>query len=189
MRVSREQGKEQTRRALLTAAHAMFAGEGYHATTLDRVAETAGFTKGAVYSAFASKADLFLEVYEERLHARAARAGAAAARITSIGDFARAGSSEWERVLREDRGWTAALTEFWVFASRDEALRDRFLIAHRAWRNELASLVGTISGRSPEEAERVAITVIALGNGLALEGLLGEDVSGVLSAAMQQVLR
>ncbi len=36
------------------------------ATTLDQVAEEAGHTKGAVYSAFESKADLFLAIFEER---------------------------------------------------------------------------------------------------------------------------
>ncbi len=55
-----------TRRHLMDAAAVVFAREGFHRASLDDVAATAGFTKGAVYSNFASKDDLFLAVFEDR---------------------------------------------------------------------------------------------------------------------------
>ena len=53
-----------TRRHLLEAAGVVFARQGFHGATLDEVAATAGFTKGAVYSNFTSKDDLFLALGE-----------------------------------------------------------------------------------------------------------------------------
>lgn len=44
-----------TREALLTAAHGLFAAKGYEATTIDEIASTAGFTRGAFYANFGNK--------------------------------------------------------------------------------------------------------------------------------------
>ena len=56
-----------TRQHLLDAAAIVFARNGFHGSTLDEVAATAGFTKGAVYSNFTSKDDLFLELLDDRI--------------------------------------------------------------------------------------------------------------------------
>ena len=55
---SREEQKAKTRQALLVAAADVIAKHGIEAASLDRIAEHAGLTKGAVYSNFASKEDL-----------------------------------------------------------------------------------------------------------------------------------
>lgn len=49
---------------LINAARELFVENGYAATSLDAVVETAGVTKGALYHHYASKADLFAAVYE-----------------------------------------------------------------------------------------------------------------------------
>ena len=56
-----------TRRHLLDAARIVFAENGFHGTSIDEVAARAGFTKGAVYSNFKSKDDLFLAVLDDHL--------------------------------------------------------------------------------------------------------------------------
>ena len=61
-----ERRREMTRRHLLDAAAIVFAREGFHGATLDEVAKLAGFTKGAVYSNFKSKDDLFLALLEQK---------------------------------------------------------------------------------------------------------------------------
>ena len=38
---------------------------GYHATSLDDIASDAGYTKGAVYSTFGSKAELFFALFDD----------------------------------------------------------------------------------------------------------------------------
>src|SRR2546421_6018513 len=56
-----------TRRYLLDAAAIVFTQRGFHGSTLDAVAAAAGFTKGAVYSNFKSKDDLFLALLDDRI--------------------------------------------------------------------------------------------------------------------------
>ncbi len=64
--LTRARRREMTRRHLMDAAATVFARQGFHRASLDDVAAVAGFTKGAVYSNFASKDDLFLAVFEDR---------------------------------------------------------------------------------------------------------------------------
>jgi len=184
--MTRAESKQQTRAAVLAAAREVFARDGFHGATLERVAEEAGFTKGAVYSAFDSKADLFLAVYEARLAERAVRAEAVPP--TRLEDSARAAADEWRHVMRTERAWSAALTEFWVHASRDEDLRERFRAAHRSWRRTMAASIEAAAAaegrRLPIPAERTATAIMALGNGLALEGLLGDDEGDLLDVVI-----
>src|SRR3954447_648557 len=59
-RLTREESKARTRQELLRAASRLFLRNGFVATSLSDIAEEAGLTKGAVYSKFESKEDLFL---------------------------------------------------------------------------------------------------------------------------------
>jgi AcrR family transcriptional regulator len=61
---NREEKKAATREALLDAATKVFARQGYVAASVDEVAWEAGMTKGAVYSNFGSKDELFAAVIE-----------------------------------------------------------------------------------------------------------------------------
>src|SRR5207237_5785448 len=66
-RLTPEDKKARTRAHLIDAAAAVFARRGLVAASLDEVAEEAGLTKGAVYSNFDSKEDLFQAVIDDRL--------------------------------------------------------------------------------------------------------------------------
>lgn len=61
-RRSREEKKQATRDAILESAATLFAEEGIERTSLEQIAEHAGYTKGAVYSNFASKHELIMAV-------------------------------------------------------------------------------------------------------------------------------
>ena len=61
-----ERRRQQTRDTLIQAAAQVFAERGFHGASLDEVARVAGFTKGAVYSNFKGKDDLFVAVLESR---------------------------------------------------------------------------------------------------------------------------
>jgi AcrR family transcriptional regulator len=61
-RLTREQSKDQTRLRLLDAAQAIFMKKGFVATSVEDIAEAAGYTRGAFYSNFGSKPELFLEL-------------------------------------------------------------------------------------------------------------------------------
>ncbi|SIT42352.1 Transcriptional regulator [Paraburkholderia piptadeniae] len=61
-RLTREQSKDQTRLRLLDAAQAIFMKKGFAAASVEDIAEAAGYTRGAFYSNFRSKPELFLEL-------------------------------------------------------------------------------------------------------------------------------
>jgi AcrR family transcriptional regulator len=54
-----------TRQRLLTAASAIFAERGMHGATVEDICEAAGFTRGAFYSNFASKEELFFALLRQ----------------------------------------------------------------------------------------------------------------------------
>ena len=55
----------QRRRQLLDTALEVFANEGFHATSMNDVADAAGVTKPVLYQHFASKRELYLELLED----------------------------------------------------------------------------------------------------------------------------
>ena len=55
----------ERREQLLSVALDVFAGEGYHQTSMNQIAEAAGITKPVLYQHFASKRELYLALIEE----------------------------------------------------------------------------------------------------------------------------
>src|SRR5215469_13120046 len=76
MGIVRTKRKAETRALLLEAGLRLFAEQGISPATLDDVAAEAGFTKGAIYRQFRSKAAFILAIFEQ--YAAVARAGAGA---------------------------------------------------------------------------------------------------------------
>lgn len=63
-RLTREQSRARTRERLLASAAVVFTREGYAGASIDRIAEEAGYSKGAMYSNFASKDELFFAMFD-----------------------------------------------------------------------------------------------------------------------------
>ncbi|TKC87794.1 TetR/AcrR family transcriptional regulator [Trinickia terrae] len=61
-RLTREQSREQTHRRLLDAGKEIFVKKGFVGASIESIAEAAGYTRGAFYSNFSSKSELFLEL-------------------------------------------------------------------------------------------------------------------------------
>src|SRR5579859_2973858 len=61
-RLTREDSRELTTQRLLDAAQKLIAKKGLSATSVEDIAEAAGYTRGAFYSNFNSKGDLFIEL-------------------------------------------------------------------------------------------------------------------------------
>jgi AcrR family transcriptional regulator len=177
VRLTRAQAKEQTRERLLEAAERVFVERGFHAATLDQVAEEAGYTKGAVYSAFASKADLFLEIFEERSRRRAEEFSALAVHARSMADFYPAGVDRSIQTMREEREWSMLLVEFEVHAARDPALCERLAGIQRALRSSMGEAIEVAVAASGERLamppEQLMVAIVALSNGFILEGMTG----------------
>jgi AcrR family transcriptional regulator len=128
------------RRQLLAAARDVFGELGYARASLDEIADRAGFTKGAVYSHFRSKADLFVSLLEERIAQRAARQREQATTTMTATDVA-AMVRQVVSLSRADPRWRLAVLEVRVVAARDEELNARYAAAHQA---ALDGLVETV---------------------------------------------
>ncbi|HET6317944.1 MAG TPA: TetR family transcriptional regulator [Chloroflexota bacterium] len=165
-RLTRVERQQRTRDDLLQAAAVVFARRGFAAASLDEVADDAGYTKGAVYSNFNSKEELFLAVLENRLRDQ----------VQFFHDLARQATADrgqdlpglLPRLDDADEVWCLLEFEFWLYALRNPSLRARVAELYRDYRKRLAPVAapyqtGTLS------AEEVVATAIALYHGLTLQ--------------------
>jgi AcrR family transcriptional regulator len=148
-RLTRAERKEQTRTDLIEAARGVFRRRGFHAASLDEIAEEAGYTKGAVYSNFADKDDLFIAVFEAHLQDRARAVVDVVLDEERIEDSYHAVARFIVQADRREPEWAPLLLEFWAHASRKRTLRaavaerqERFLERIGEVLEELASRHG-----------------------------------------------
>lgn len=64
MRLTREQSQARTRERILQTAGDVVARDGYDGASVERIAESAGYSKGAFYSNFSSKQDVLDHLLE-----------------------------------------------------------------------------------------------------------------------------
>ncbi len=126
-----EMRREQTRTYLLDAAAAVFAARGFHGASLDEIAEAAGFTKGALYSNFGSKAELFLAMADRREQARFSELLRAAQSQSDPARRQAAMREAYRRVAPKEAEW-ALWQEFELHALRKPELRERLAQRERA---------------------------------------------------------
>ena len=140
VRMSRAERREQTRQELLTAAEACFVSRGFHASSVDQVAERAGYTKGAVYSNFTSKEDLFFAVYERRVEQVLTEVAPGLRQLGAERAFDQLATGAMHRRDPDD-GWRAVFFEFWAHVVRHPELRERFAAIHARFLEPLADAV------------------------------------------------
>ena len=66
---TRGERQAETRRQILDAASQAFARKGYHGASVGEIAETAGYTTGAIYSNFGGKEEVFVELIDAHIAA------------------------------------------------------------------------------------------------------------------------
>jgi AcrR family transcriptional regulator len=180
-RLSRAEQNDRNRALLFAAARRVFLARGYHAATLEQIADEAGFSKGVVYSRFASKADLFLALLEDRIAERAAQNAQAARDLAGSGDF----TGLFELAQRAERaapGWRLLVTEFRIHAARDPELNRRYAALHARTADGIARALAMISERGAEDLpfppRQLAELLLAVEAGLALEQQASPDALG-----------
>jgi AcrR family transcriptional regulator len=173
-RLSRAEQNDRNRALLLAAALRVFLARGYHAATLEQIADEAGFSKGVVYSRFDSKADMFLALLTDRIAERAAQNAAVAGQLARSGDMAGLLALAWQ-AERAAPGWRLLVTEFRVHAARDPQLSRRYAAAHARTVDGIAGVLASISERNGHALavppRHLAELLLAIETGLALEQL------------------
>jgi AcrR family transcriptional regulator len=153
-RIPRLVRTEDTRRRLLEAARRVFLRRGWAATSLEMIVREAGLTKGAVYSRFRSKADLFLALLEERIAERIADIQAVAAAEHGPAGLAAAIGRRWDDSMPAELAWHRVGIEFRLHAARIPALNRRYAALHARLRHAIADI---IEGEARENGQTLAI--------------------------------
>jgi AcrR family transcriptional regulator len=182
-RLTREESKAKTRQLVVDAAYKLFRRKGFAGTSLDEIATEAGLTKGAVYSNFANKEELFLSFLN-----------------TDHGDLDALGDTSipYDERMRQigakfahdypaDPLDVALSLELKAFALRNPQLRDAWatalLIAMDSTMEAAAELLGEDSAGAPPLDREHALIAQALADGLrelrsVVPELVTEDVFG-----------
>lgn len=185
--VRRRPARDEVRRALLDSAARVFARHGIDAASLDDVAADAGFTKGAVYSNFGSKQGLVDALVADRttaylrLGTGAADALERADGAGSLPDRARALGDELTAATHDQRDWHLLLFELWQRSVRtgdaDDSLREQRRALLAGIEEAVAGHAQRAGARLPLPPRELAVVLVALVNGLAMERMLApEDV-------------
>ena len=173
--------RRQTRDHLLDAAAQVLSERGYHGATLDEVAAKAGFTKGAVYSNFKNKEDLFLALLdsmrEREMEALQKTIDAsevpAASRLEDFVAFMR------EPAMPHDFSWIALYLEFCLYAMRNPSARQRLVELQDASIDSVAEILETERARNgihtDESPRQLARIVEAFTRGLSIMRELDPD--------------
>jgi AcrR family transcriptional regulator len=167
--------RAHTRARLLRAASKVFAERGYDRASLDDVAAAAGLTKGAVYSSFASKDELFYALMAERIGERLALIAEAVDRQNTPETMTADAGSQLVGLISSQAEWHLLFIEFWARAVRDPRLREEFARHRRAAREVIARFLeqqaAQVGVDLPATADQLAVAVLALSNGIAIEHL------------------
>ena len=191
-RLTRAEKRERTYEELILAAEKLFTGQGFHATSVDEIAFEAGYTKGAVYSNFESKEDLFFVVYERRADLAVAEIEQILRENGPAAGLELLASDATHRRGRED-GWLAVYFEFWAHIVRNPSLRQRFARIHARVAEPTNAAIERIAEERdivmPVEARSLNVAMIAMVSGLSLERLTQPDVVDVgLGARMVRLV-
>ncbi|MBG6213774.1 MAG: TetR/AcrR family transcriptional regulator [Cryobacterium sp.] len=174
--------RTDVRADILRAATDQFFESGYLGTKLDDVATRAGYTKGAVYSNFGSKQDLFGSILNERL------ATLLSGRLATIlGDEVRLDDAALARIARrlaetliDDGPWHLLLMELAVHAARNPQAADLYRESRQSVRLALGAVFlerADQFGIDPvaHRVDVLAPLIMSATNIMALEGLLDPD--------------
>jgi AcrR family transcriptional regulator len=180
-RLTRAEQQAQTRGALLDAAARVFLERGFAGASVEAIANDAGYSRGAFYSNFESKEQLFAELLQQRVYERyramAKEAQAPRGERPSLRDV----GEQLAAIQREREGqWLFRLwLELLAHAGRDERFREiaaGFWRANRAASTEAIAAAFAEQGSSPPAApDHLASAMIALDIGLAIQHFADPD--------------
>ncbi|MFD0365732.1 TetR/AcrR family transcriptional regulator [Nocardia sp. GCM10030253] len=178
-RLTRSESQARTRADLIATARDLFLAEGYAKTSLERVAEEAGYSKGAVYSNFRTKKELGLEVLG-LIHAT---------KFQEVTDLIAAGDTledrlerfqEWAERTIGDVGWTLLEFEFATVARDDPELQAALVSSLGMVRGAVAaqvqSLSDTVGIPLPMPAEDAASAILSMGIGLGMQRAIDPSI-------------
>ena len=189
-----ERRRQRTRDALLDSAAKVFAERGFQGASLDEIAATAGYTRGAIYKHFADKEELLHEVCV-RLNERAF----AEFDELPIGDDwldttdLDAVTRQWTSMVERDAEFRIVMLEFQLHAYRNPELRERVRAFARANRHAIADYLTRRAAEAGEDlavdAEQLAAVFGISSDGFAQMALIDPDAASQYGLLLDLVMR
>jgi AcrR family transcriptional regulator len=174
-RLSRDEQKARTRAELIDAAARVFARKGYDAASVDDVSLEAGFTKGAFYSNFESKDDVFIALVEDRSRNWTMAVVRAYEGSEPLPQRLEKGGEVLTRMLEEEADWMLLSNEMWSWSVRDPVRRQRLAEAYEECRVIIGRLVQDVADEFGASlalpSDQIAALTIALTDGFVLQRL------------------
>jgi len=194
-RLTREESKQKTRNELLQVASKMFAKKGFHDTSVDQIAEEAGYSKGAVYSNFGSKEDLFLSVFSENQKKDLQKFEEIAGEYHSLDDFIKMIDKNHQVERKENRDWGMLKLEFLLYAMREESVRKKLAPLLEETRSQLMHILDTFgevdTKNNSISVESLAFLILALDIGVGIQYYADEKspLDNVLAEGLRRLLK
>jgi len=154
------------RQAILDAAEAEFLPHGYAAVPLTDIAARAGFTKGAIYSNFGGKPDLFAAVCADHYDTIADQIiGLGVSRLADLGheQAVAAIADRLADVVVDNGGWQLLLAEFRALARHDVQVAGAYARLRSQQRQRLAQRLGEAISPTRGTTELTADATLILG--------------------------
>jgi AcrR family transcriptional regulator len=171
-RLTRGETQARTKELLLEAAAAAFARQGYAGASLEDIAEAAGFSKGAVYSNFAGKEAIFLELLRRHMAREIAELEALLAAAPSLAELM-AALGRWLDASDEDDIWSWLALELALQAGRSASFAAEYDALNRQHRAALGRLVAILFERAdktpPAPPEEIAGALMGMAKGMVLQ--------------------
>jgi AcrR family transcriptional regulator len=178
-RLTRDERKARTRADLLEAAAGVVGRKGYHAATVDDIAAEAGYTKGAFYSNFDSKEDVFLELVADRSRNWTMAVARAYAGDETLPERLRKGGEVLTRMVEDQVDWMLLSSEMISQGVRDPRVRERLAQAYEDCRQIIAKAVDQVEReygvRLPIASDQVATLTMAMTDGFVFQRLAAAD--------------
>ncbi|WP_225730694.1 MULTISPECIES: TetR/AcrR family transcriptional regulator [unclassified Nocardia] len=171
-RLTRSESQARTRAELIATARDLFLAEGYAKTSLERVAEETGYSKGAVYSNFRTKKELGLEVLQ-LIHTTKFEEITALIEDGGTLDEQLERFQAWAEHTIGDVGWTLLEFEFATVARDDPelqaALRSSLAMVRGAVAAQVQRLADDRGVDLPVSVEDAATAILSMGIGLGMQ--------------------
>ena len=192
-RISRKESQLQTREHLLDAALEVFSRRGYDAASVDEIAAEAGYSKGAVYSNFSNKEELFLALIDRRF-AKESQGYRGIINMMNEGLQLEEGSG-FKRQVMKDRTWNILMVEFFLYTIREgnhlDEFAARFAQLRGVMEKNLSMLYANLGKKPMLPVAELPWSVFSLGIGMMLQFYIDPDglPNGVYERALQQLLK
>lgn len=142
--MTRDEQRAETRRRILDSAATMFSEVGFHAASIEEITDRAGYSRGAFYSNFTSKEDLYLTLAESQFDQRMAELAGLFQRLEQDSTFDVFSAIEASGPVEGDRPRVVPdlkFPEFAFSAARNPEFRPRLATLHRRIRAAMAEMV------------------------------------------------